>query len=257
MGVSRDGNRLACRTGTQLIVMDRAAGTNFAIGAQVSSTHPDFRFSDDSRWFAFSRMATASINQVYLFDFDTYSAILVSHPFASAAEAAGNSYWPEISADGRFVVYRSSATNLVAGVTNGMPNLILYDQVSGSNALLTSSRFGTTPADNRSFGPFFTGDGHTLLFQSFASDLVEGDWNHSADVFAYRLFYATFSTLAPAPTITWPAGSGRSYQVEYKDNLADLAWLPASGTITITGATGTFVESPPPAGQRFYRVSSF
>jgi hypothetical protein len=53
-------------------------------------------------------------------------------------------------------------------------------------------------------------------------------------------------------TLTWPAATGKSYQVVYKTNVTDSAWtiltpdLPAAGTTTF--------KSDPFAGNRFYSV---
>ena len=44
------------------------------------------------------------------------------------AQANGASERPRISADGRFVAFVSSASNLVAGDTNGVADVFLHDR---------------------------------------------------------------------------------------------------------------------------------
>jgi Tol biopolymer transport system component len=53
---------------------------------------------------------------------------MVSQSFLWSGAANGPSDSPTVSADGRFIAYRSSATDLVAGATNGLPNVYVFDR---------------------------------------------------------------------------------------------------------------------------------
>jgi len=141
--ISPDGNRVVYSATAGLYLRDRAAGTTTSIGPALSGSHPGLRFSGDSRLVVYTRLVS-STNQVYLYDCQAGTNLLVSHRYDSSAEATGVSDWPDISPDGRFVAYRSAATNLVAGVTNGVPGIFLYDRQSGVTTLLGVSRFGIT-----------------------------------------------------------------------------------------------------------------
>jgi hypothetical protein len=64
-----------------------------------------------------------------------------------------------------------------------------------------------------------------------------------------------------AVTVTWPATSGRTYQVEYSTDLVN--WMASpSGEVTAAGSTASWTDAGPPATQtmpltvteRFYRV---
>ena len=58
---------------------------------------------------------------------------------------------PAISGDGHFVVYRSSATDIVPNSSsNSVPQLFLFDRLTSTTTLLTANRFGNDIADNRS-----------------------------------------------------------------------------------------------------------
>ena len=92
--------------------------------------------------------------------------------------------------DGRFVAYRSFASNLVPGDSNGVPDIFLYDRNSGATTQLTANQSGNASGANRSANPFFSADGQTLVFQSAAYDLVTNDFNRNGDVFAVNLFAA-------------------------------------------------------------------
>jgi len=104
----------------------------------------------------------------------------------------------------------------------------------------------------------FCADGRTLLFQSWASDLVANDFNQSGDLFAFAFIYANVvpgATPGSGPTIDWPAVPEQGYRVEYKNHLTDSNWQEVTGTVTIVGNRGYLTDPAPPAsGQRFYRV---
>ena len=58
---------------------------------------------------------------------------------SDGTEANGASRSPGITADGRFVVFVSFATNLAAGATAGQPNIFLRDTLTGKTTLLASA----------------------------------------------------------------------------------------------------------------------
>jgi hypothetical protein len=92
---------------------------------------------------------------------------------------------PAVSWEGRYVIYRSFATNLVAGHTNA-PDLYLYDRLSGSNSLLTLEQ----PASDwmqRPSKPVISVDVSSAVFQSFGSGLGIGHVSRLQDVFAALL----------------------------------------------------------------------
>jgi Tol biopolymer transport system component len=263
IAISADGNRLVYVASGGLSAVDRAANTNWLIASGLSFGHPGLRFSRDGRFLAYSTTAakaaadTNGIYDVYICDFQTGTNLLVSHASDSTAALGGASDWPDISPDGRFVSYRSAATNLVANDANGSPDVFLYDRLTDVTSLLSASRFGNTTADNRSLAPAFSGDGRVLLFQSWGSDLTAQDFNHGSDVFAFDFLYATIvlrDTPGEGPTIHWPATPGQTYHVQYKEDLNAGDWHDLTGTVTIIGNTGFATDLAPAAGRRFYRV---
>jgi len=83
-------------------------------------------------------------NDVYLCDLQTGMVNLISanSDWTSSANSVSDS--PSISGDGRFIVFRSFATNLLPGVTNA-PSLFVFDRTTGSNSLLaTPTAYGWT-----------------------------------------------------------------------------------------------------------------
>jgi Tol biopolymer transport system component len=266
LSISPDGNKIVCFAGnplTNLYLVDRVARTNGPIstGYPVGS-HIGLRFSADGRFLTYAASsARGGTNQVYLYDFQTQSNLIVSTAFGLTTGGNAVSDWSDISADGRFIAYRSSATNLLSTSTsNTVPNLFLYDRTVGSSTLLTASRFTGAPGDNRSLSPVFSGDGRTLFFQSWASDLVPQDFNHWEDMFELALLYASISPASvpgQGPMLTWPARPGESYQVQFKNSLSDALWQPVVGSVTIVGNQAHLTDLAPAAGERFYRVTAF
>jgi Tol biopolymer transport system component len=89
---------------------------------------------------------------------------------------------PAISADGRFVAFASSATNLVKGDKNQTVDIFLRNRAAGTTERvnLTGRR---TEANAESSGPALSPDGRFVAFTSFADNLAAGDTNFTSDVF--------------------------------------------------------------------------
>ena len=259
--ISPDGSRVAFWAGVMapsLYIAEPQTGTSSVLLAPIVSAPPGLlRFSADSSVLTFAAKLS-NTNQVYFYDFRLRTNVLVSHTFFSGTAAAyGSSDYPAVSADGRFISYRSAATNLVAGVTNGVPQVFLYDRQTGMNTLLSGSVLGTPMPNNRSMAPFFSADGRVLLFQSWASDLVANDFNHAGDIFSYTLMLGLIlpgSGPGEGPWVSWPWVPGKAYGVEFKDDLNEPSWHPLTGTITHSGTKGFIQDPAPAAGQRFYRI---
>jgi Tol biopolymer transport system component len=100
----------------------------------------------------------------------------------SGQQANGNSGGAVISADGRFVAFISSASNLVAGDTNGHIDVFVRDRVAQVTRRVSVGP-GGQQANGSSRDPAISADGRFVAFRSFASNLVAGDTNGLDDVF--------------------------------------------------------------------------
>jgi len=98
-------------------------------------------------------------------------------------EAQGNfdSYYPSISADGRYVAFGTDATNLVSGDTNGAEDILVRDRVNGTTERVSVDSSGTQ-GNGLSQDPSISADGRYVAFGSSANNLVSGDTN-GQDVF--------------------------------------------------------------------------
>ena len=106
---------------------------------------------------------------------------------AAAGDGNGASSSPLLTYDGRFVVFASRASDLVNNDTNAVQDIFVRDLFAGTTLLVTMNQAGTASANATSSKPILGADGRTVLFQSFASDLVDRDFNANRDIFALRL----------------------------------------------------------------------
>jgi Tol biopolymer transport system component len=88
------------------------------------------------------------------------------------ADAASSS--AQISADGRYVIFESAASNLVAGDTNGVADIFRKDLVTGAIERISTAGDGTE-AGGASRDAQISADGRYVLFESIADNLVAGD----------------------------------------------------------------------------------
>ncbi len=148
--------------------------------------------SGDGRYVAFLSYAnnlvpgdTNGVGDVFVHDSLTGQTTRVSVD-SSGLEGNNVSFVPAISADGRYVAFVSQASNLVAGDTNNALDVFVRDLQVGQTTRLSVDSSGMegngSSGDNRIS---MSSDGRYVVFGSVASNLIAGDTNGSADVFAH------------------------------------------------------------------------
>lgn len=105
---------------------------------------------------------------------------------SSGQEANDVSYSPLISANGRYVAFQSSASNLVAGDTNNVGDAFVHDRETGATVRVSIDSTGRE-ADGASYVSAITADGRHVAFASKATNLVAGDANNAPDIFVHDL----------------------------------------------------------------------
>lgn len=118
-----------------------------------------------------------------LFSLPVFAVDLISNPdasFSPPASGGGDSYLSLISADGRYVLFNSSANNL-ARRTNGVPyilgaplkqNAYLRDRVQGTTTLISVDQTDTKSGEDHSTPTGISTNGQYVLFET-ASRLID------------------------------------------------------------------------------------
>ncbi len=170
-------------------VFDFASQT--AVAAASPGRNPSL--SADGRWLAFESPATNwgatsgnVVSDVFVMDRQQGTVQLVSVNASGTQGGNGQSAGALLSTDGRFVVFKSQASDLVDNDTNGVTDIFVRDLVAGATFPISAAVSGAT-GDGLSGNPILGSDGRTVLFESFADDLAAGDFNQTEDVFVLRL----------------------------------------------------------------------
>jgi archaellum component FlaF (FlaF/FlaG flagellin family) len=98
----------------------------------------------------------------------------------------GVSQYLAISADGRYVVFASSSSNLEPEFsdTNETWDIFVHDQQTGQTRRVSMASDGSQ-GDKISEYPAISADGRCVAFGSYATNLVPGDTNSYIDVFVW------------------------------------------------------------------------
>jgi Tol biopolymer transport system component len=113
---------------------------------------------------------------------------------AGGSQGDGASYEPDVSRDGRRVVFTSGASNLVPGDTNGVEDVFVRDLATGVTRRVSES--AGRSFQGRSRAPSISPDGRWATFESAAADVVAGDRNEVADVFRADLDLGTIGLVS-------------------------------------------------------------
>lgn len=182
---------------SDVFVLDRSTGTlTCASTTQAGNFGNALSFgasiSGDGRWVVFSTGATnfepldsnADLD-VYIKDLQTGILSRVSNAHLSPAAGNGESLAGNLSADGRYVVFQSTASDLVPNDTNGHLDVFRRDMQTGLTQRVSNGVFGQ--ANGSSGGGRISGDGTHVAFTSSATNLVLFDTNSKQDVFVVKV----------------------------------------------------------------------
>jgi Tol biopolymer transport system component len=120
---------------------------------------------------------------------------------ALGAQGNGPSSHSGLSADARYVVFYSEASNLVVGDINGTGDVFVHDRMLHQTRLVSVSVLGG-PGFGTSFGPAISGDGRWVEFYSGASDLIPIglDTNGARDAFLCDLTTSVIQRISVTST---------------------------------------------------------
>lgn len=174
-------------TGTyqDVFLVDRSTGLTTIISrgigdvpADGSSYHPGV--SDDGRFVVFMSAASNLTREptfqgvdpydVFVRDMTTGTTTLMTRG-VTGGTANSRSNNPEITGDGRYIVFDSLASNLVVDDTNGQSDVFRLDRTTGTVTAISRTPGGST-ADGNNLYPAVSDDGRFVTYQSTAPDLV-------------------------------------------------------------------------------------
>lgn len=172
---------------TTLVSVNSAGTASTSGGASVPVLTPDGRYVVfRSNSFDLTNNPPSGYYGIYRRDLTTQTTSLVS---VNTSGAGGNGFSTNASVtpDGRYVVFESYASDLVAGDTNGDLDVFVRDMQSGQTYLVSANMNASASGQGASRNASITPDGRFVVFESTASDLVPGDANNSSDVFVRDL----------------------------------------------------------------------
>lgn len=177
---------------------------------------------------------------IFIHDLETGSTSRVSDA-SNGTEANGESSNPVVSENGRYVAFSSEASNLVSGDTNGKEDVFLHDTQTGNTSRISVASAGTE-ANNRSLWPAISGDGLTIIFGSYADNLVSGDTNNHGDIFSHDVVQGTTTRLSVSSNneqgngsslVTMPDMSVDGRYILFLSAATNLVANPADGALRI------------------------
>lgn len=215
-------------------------------GLQSAGESSDATLSADGRYVVFESSAsnlvegdTNTTYDIFRKDLATGEIVRVSTA-ADGAQSLGHSRGSDVSSDGRYVVFRSSAGDLVSGDTNGANDIFRKDLVTGEIVRISVAANGSESALDSSIATI-SADGRYVLFQSAADTLVPGDRNGKTDVFRADTFYLPHASAIAAGRymeLNLEVGRATSARIDWGDGSTD-AVVPADESVKFSHAFAT------------------
>jgi hypothetical protein len=250
-----------------IFVRDRANGTTERLcpGVEGNGASSTPAVSADGNVVAFASAATNLVPNdlnrfidIFVCDRGTGTLELVSVS-SEGVQGNGDSILPAISEDGRFVAFKSTASNLVPNDNNGFVDVFVRDRVAGTT-VRASVNFRGGDANDNSFPPSISYDGRFVAFGSAATNLVPNDFNNLSSVFVRDLVNAVTLLVdvndlgqqanGGTPDIP-PAISGDGNQIGYASFANNLVVNDRNETVDVFINRNPFIcdeEHPCPVG---------
>jgi Tol biopolymer transport system component len=157
-------------------------------GAQANDDSNSGFLSDDGRIVAFDSLASNLVEgdhngkiDVFVRDRQAGTTTRISLG-RDGGDANGDSHVTSLSPDGRFVVFQSDASNLVAGDGNGVRDVFVHARQTRTTERASVSSKGVG-GDKASGDGAISADGRVVAFFSDADNLVPRDADGIGDVF--------------------------------------------------------------------------
>ena len=184
--------------GTTSTALKAASTTTDGVYANGPTDNPDI--SADGRYVVFESRATnlatlgnAAYDDIFVKDLETGELLRVSTSL-TGGDANADCRDPKISADGRYVVFSSYATNLSVKDGSYHADVYLWDRTTQALTNVTGGRGGDFDALNADVA-YDGGHGGLVVFET-GKALVADDTNNTIDVYAYSIIDETFTRVS-------------------------------------------------------------
>ncbi len=128
---------------------------------------------------------------------------------SSGNQVMGASSNASISADGRYVAFESTATNLAPGDTDAISDIFVHDMVTGETKLVSRPTGTTSKGNAASTNPSISANGQYVAFDSIATNLVSPDLGGYPDVFVRDIVSNTTTRVSLSSSGDYGRGQNR------------------------------------------------
>ena len=182
------------------------------------SNSPDLVAGDSNgTWDVFVRDQTAGTTRLASVD-------------TNGSQGNGHSAYGVISGNGAVVAFFSSASNLVAGDTNGALDVFVRDLESLATYRVSHDSLGAQ-GNGPSYYPSSSWDGRFIAFYSLSSNLVVGDLNSATDAFVVDRTTGTVSRASVDNSGSEGNGSSGSYRPSISSDGQSLAFTSLASNL--------------------------
>ncbi len=217
-------------------------------GNAGSSTYKGHTVSTDGRYSVFESQAdnlvesdTNGVSDVFMRDLQTQQTTRVSIA-SDGTEGDASSGGATITPDGRYILFLSTATNLVPNDTNGHRDLFVHDRETGETERVSISSSGAE-ANGEAITAAITPDGRYVAFSSMASNLTPQPVHGGGDVFLHDR--QTSQTTQLSFAADGGTGNGYSSRPALSDDARYVAFLSDASNLVpgdTNGQLDTFVH---------------
>lgn len=222
-------------------VTERVSVNSHGIAGNDNSGNFDMRYvSGDGRYVVFHSSAdnlvkndTNGTSDIFVHDRET-GATEIASVSSSGVQGTHMSGLPEISSDGRYIVFRSRSLNLDPhpDLVPGYEYVFVHDRQTRATELVSISSTGEA-ANGGTYYYSISSDGNIVVFDSVADNLVPGDTNGCRDVFMHNRITGTTTLVSvnsdgvqancsPRYGSTRPSVSGDGNRVSFMSGATNL-----------------------------------
>ncbi len=233
---------------SDVIVRDLVTNTNLRasaidVGARSDGASNDAAISSDGRFVVYASVGstilsgdTNTVSDVFLHDLSNATTLRAS---MSTAGIEGNaaSDAATINADGTWIAFRSSASNLVAGDSNARSDVFIRERATGIVSRVSTSSAGAQTSSGQALGPVsISASGLLVVFRATDTDLVTGDSNAQEDVFVKDRQSGSVAVVSSDATGVF--GNGPSTQAVISQDGSRVAFASDASNLVVGDSNG-------------------